>query len=130
MTAHYAAGLFPLDEPCFLQNSEMLDEPRQRHIERLGQLADRALAVPEPSEHGAPRGIGERAEDCVEPRRRIVNHKVKYERTFYGCQATANRRGRWRAESASYAFACVMIAVASADVAQARLAWAIQSASP
>jgi hypothetical protein len=37
---HHPAGLAPLDEPSVFQNGEMLDEPRQRHSERLGQLAD------------------------------------------------------------------------------------------
>jgi hypothetical protein len=77
LTAHHAAGLFPLDEPRILQNAEMLDESRKRHAEWLGQLPDRAVAMPELGEHGTPRGIGERAEDRVEPLARIVNHKVK-----------------------------------------------------
>jgi hypothetical protein len=77
LTAHHAAGLFSLDEPRILQNAQMLDESRQRHAERLGQLADRAVAVPELGEHGTPSGIGERTEDRVEPLARIVNHKVK-----------------------------------------------------
>ena len=60
-----------------MQNAQMLDESRQRHAERLGELADRAVAEPEPREHGTPSGIGERTEDRVEPLARIVNHKVK-----------------------------------------------------
>ena len=80
LTAHHAAGLAPHDEPGIFQNTEMLDESRQRHAERLGQLADRAVAVPELGEHGTPGGIGERAEDRVEPLARIVNHTVKYTR--------------------------------------------------
>jgi hypothetical protein len=67
LTAHHAAGLFPLDETRILQNSEMLDEPRKRHAERLGQLAHRSFAVSELGEHGTPRGIGERAENGIEP---------------------------------------------------------------
>jgi hypothetical protein len=67
LTAHHAAGFFPLDESGVLQNAKMLDEARQRHAERLGELADRALSAAEPRKHRAPRGVGERAEDCVEP---------------------------------------------------------------
>jgi hypothetical protein len=65
LTAHHAAGLPSLDEPRILQNAEMLDESRQRHAEWLGQLPDRAVAMPESGEHGAPRGIGECTEDGI-----------------------------------------------------------------
>jgi hypothetical protein len=66
LTVHDAAGLFPLDEASVFQNGEMLDDSRQRHADRRGELADRALAVPEPYQYRAPRGIGERAEYGVE----------------------------------------------------------------
>jgi hypothetical protein len=66
LTAHHAAALLSLDEPRILQNSEMLDESRQRHAERLGQLTHRSSAVSELGEHGTTRGIGEGAEDGVE----------------------------------------------------------------
>jgi len=65
----------------------MLDDRRQRHCERLGQLADRVLATPKPDEHGTPGGVGESAEDGIEPIRCIVNHTVKYVRVFRVCQA-------------------------------------------
>lgn len=71
----------------------MLDDRRQRHCERLGQLADRVLATPKPDEHGTPGGVGESAEDGIEPIRCIVNHTVKCERDFRVCQApTRDRR--------------------------------------
>jgi len=88
LTAHHAARLSPLDEPRIMQNPEMLDESRQRHAEWLGQLTHRALAVPELCEHGTPSGIGECAEDGVQPAARIVNHKVKYACGSAICQAT------------------------------------------
>jgi hypothetical protein len=87
LTAHHAACLSPLDEPRIMQNPEMLDESRQRHAEWLGQLTHRALAVPELREDGTPSGIGERAEDGVQPVGRIVNHKVKYVCESGSCQA-------------------------------------------
>ena len=77
LTAHHAAGLLSLDQPCILQNAEMLDESRKRHAEWLGQVPDRAVAMPKPGEHGPARGIGKSAEHRVEPGCRIVNHKVK-----------------------------------------------------
>ena len=65
LTAHHAAGLLSLDEPRILQDSEMLDESRKRHAKWLGQLPDRAVAMPELGEHGTARGIGERTEDGI-----------------------------------------------------------------
>jgi hypothetical protein len=65
LTAHHAAALLSLDEPCILQNAEMLDESRKRHAEWLGQVPDRAVAMPELGEHGTPRGIGKRTEDGI-----------------------------------------------------------------
>lgn len=76
----------------------MLDDRRQRHRERPGQLADRVLATPKPDEHGTPGGVGESTEDGVEPIRCIVNHKVKCERDFRACQArTRDLRARFAA---------------------------------
>jgi len=91
LTAHHAARLSPLDESRIMQNPEMLHESRERHAEWLGQLTDRALAAPKLCEHGAPSGIGERAENGVQPVGRIVNHKVKYGCEAGSCQATRAR---------------------------------------
>ena len=86
LTAHYAAGLAAHDEPGIFQNTEMLDESRQRHGERLRELADRTFAALEPGEHSTARGIGKGAENRVELAGRIVNHKVKCERESKSCQ--------------------------------------------
>ena len=93
LAAHDPADLFAFDEPGILENGEMLDDAGQRHADRRGQLADRALAVPEPDQDRAPRRIGERAEDGIEPARRIVNHKVKCAREFRASQAAVERKG-------------------------------------
>lgn len=66
LAAHHAANLLPCDEPRILEDREMLDEAGERHPERLGQRADRTLAVTEPREHGAPGRVGQRAEHGVE----------------------------------------------------------------
>ena len=86
LTAHHAAGLCAHDEARILQNTEMLDESRQRHAEWLGELTHRAFAMPELREHRTPRGVGECAEDDVESIARIVNHKVKCMRWSRRCQ--------------------------------------------
>jgi hypothetical protein len=92
LTAHHAAGLAAHDEPGIFQNTEMLDESRQRHRERLRELADRTFAALELREHSTARGIGEGTENGVEPAGRIVNHKVKCERQLNGCQAAGRER--------------------------------------
>jgi hypothetical protein len=43
--------------------------------------------MPEPHQDSAPRRIGERAEDGIQPARGIVNHKVKCARELRTCQA-------------------------------------------
>ena len=87
LAAHDPASLFAFDQTRILENGQMLDDSRQRHADRRGQLADRALAMPEPDQDRAPRRIGKRAEDGIEPARRIVNHKVKCARESRGSQA-------------------------------------------
>jgi len=56
----------------------MLDESGQRHSERLGQLADRALPSPKRRQHRTTRGVGKRPEDSIQPVCRIVNHTVQF----------------------------------------------------
>ena len=102
LAAHDAADLFAFDEPCILENGQMLDDAGQRHADRRGQLADRALALPEPDQDRAPRRIGERAEHGIEPARRIVNHKVKCARELRTSQAAVEEKGGhlWRVRRA------------------------------
>ena len=72
----------------------MLDEARQRHSERLGQLAHGVFAALESSQHRAPRRVGERAEDGIEAGRLIVNHMVHYMRSDDCCQQAPRESGR------------------------------------
>ena len=83
---HDAADLVARDEPGILQDAQMLDKTRQRHPERLGQLADRMLAVAELRQHGAPRRIGERAEYGVETAGCYSEPLVHFMRAAQGCQ--------------------------------------------
>jgi len=92
LAAHDAAHFFPGDQTGILENGQMLDDSRQRHADRRGELADRALAMPEPHQDSAPRRIGERAEDGIQPARGIVNHKVKCARELRTCQAACEGR--------------------------------------
>jgi hypothetical protein len=45
----------------------VLHESRQGHVERAGQLGDRTASVGERFDHLAPRRIGKRGKNRVEP---------------------------------------------------------------
>jgi hypothetical protein len=81
-TVDDTAGLAPFDQSRILENSEMLHESRQRHSERLGQLAGRSIALPQPRQDGASRRIRESAENGAERVARIVNHMVEFMPAF------------------------------------------------
>jgi len=63
---HDPAFLFPLDEPRFLENSQVLHESRQGHRERLRKLGDRPAAAREQGHDLPARRVGERRENGVE----------------------------------------------------------------
>ena len=65
----------PHEEAGVFQNAKMFGDCRQRHLERLGELADCPLAEREAGQDRAARRIAERGEGGVE-RMRIVNHLV------------------------------------------------------
>src|SRR6266704_2818981 len=67
------------DQPGALQHLEMLGDGGTAHRERLGELADRALALGQPGEDGAPRRVGECRERGAEAigRHAVMNHSVK-----------------------------------------------------
>ena len=54
------------DKPGGLQDTQMLQHRRHRHVERLGKLGHRRLAPGQPGQHGTPRRIGERAKHGVQ----------------------------------------------------------------
>ena len=55
----------------------MLDDGRERHVERPSELADRGRSADEAVHHDAPRRVGERLEGEIE-RQRLVKHSLKY----------------------------------------------------
>ena len=82
---HDAAALFPGDQPRILEDVEVLHDRRQRHGERLGEIADTdGVAVAQARQQRPPRRIGEGGERAVERGGLIVNHVVKY-REVRGC---------------------------------------------
>jgi len=65
------------DEPGPPQNAEVLGDRRERHLEGRCQLSDRRFTARQPAQDCTPRRVGECAEDRVQGRRVILNHKVK-----------------------------------------------------
>src|SRR5262249_36833604 len=59
----HAADLARADQAALFENVEMLRERWERHVEGARQLAHGGGAGAEPAQHGAPRGIAQRAED-------------------------------------------------------------------
>lgn len=85
-----AAALLAGDEAGVGQDVEMFHHRRQRHGERLGELAHRdAFAFAELREQRAPRGVGKGREGAVEGGGRIVNHMVKCIRAQRGVKSVA-----------------------------------------
>src|SRR5215813_14239163 len=76
----HAAGLARADEAALFEHVEMLRERWERHVEGARQLAHGGGAGAEPAQHGAPRGIAQRAKDPVEVWllvRHMPNHSEK-----------------------------------------------------
>jgi hypothetical protein len=65
----------PHEQAGFFQNAKVFRNRGQRHVERLGELADRPLTERQPGEDRAPRRIAEGGEGGVE-RIEIVNQLV------------------------------------------------------
>src|SRR4051812_8716008 len=70
-----ASHLLARDEPCRLQHLHVLRSAGESHAIGLGEIADRGFAERELRQHAAPRRIGQRVEDGVEPN---INHVVEY----------------------------------------------------
>lgn len=60
------------------EHAHVSRDRRQRDVERLGELGDRAFAGRESRQHRSPRGIAQRRECRVEDGRLIVNQRVNY----------------------------------------------------
>jgi hypothetical protein len=76
-----AAGLLACDQAGIRQHIEMLHDRRQRHRERLGELADRKpVAVGKPRQQRAPRWVRQRGKGAVQELIRglivTLNHMV------------------------------------------------------
>jgi hypothetical protein len=74
---HRAAGLLARDQAGIRQHVEMLDDRRQRHRKRLGQLAyGDAFLLDQPRQQCAAGRVGKRRKGSVERGVLILNHTV------------------------------------------------------
>jgi hypothetical protein len=62
----HAPHLLGADEPAGLEQLHVLHDGRERHHQRLGQLAHRRVATRQPVDDGAAGGIGQCLEDAIE----------------------------------------------------------------
>src|SRR5918993_4370249 len=73
------------DETCSLEDLQVLGGRGQRHLQRLGQLADGQLPIGQPAEHVPSRVVRERVEHRVQLPRSF-NHMVNYRSIRAYCQ--------------------------------------------
>jgi len=66
MAVAHAARLARPDEPAGLEQLDVLHDRRERHRQRLRQLAHRRVATRQPVDDGAARRVGQRLEDAIE----------------------------------------------------------------
>lgn len=71
-----AANDLTLEQARAFEDAQMLRDGGQGNIEWLGQLGNGGLASRKLREDGSASGVGEGAENGVEPNRGIVNHAV------------------------------------------------------
>jgi hypothetical protein len=97
-----AAVAFTDEKTGVFEHAHVLRDRRQGHLERFGELADRAFAAGELRQHRAARGIGQRGECRVEGW--IVNQRVNYY-VWTGCLSTWSRPATLRNWSADCEYA-------------------------
>src|SRR5262245_10492969 len=71
----HPAGLFRLDQAAVLQDLQVLHHRRQRHVERLGQFADRGRSAAQAFHNYPPGRVGQRLKYAIE-RAQMVKHML------------------------------------------------------
>src|SRR6202050_4614817 len=74
----YASDLLRGDEPCLLQDADMLLHACEGHMELLGKVRNRSVCTPELLQNAASGGVRERGERGIEAGPGILNHSVQY----------------------------------------------------
>jgi hypothetical protein len=77
LASNEATFLAPHDDAGVFEHREVFHETRERHAERLGELASRGAAVGELRDDGPAGRIGECGEDTAERVVSILNHMVQ-----------------------------------------------------
>src|SRR5215813_9871999 len=88
----HAPDLLRVDEPCLLQDADVLLHAREGHVELLGKVRDRSVGASELLQNAASGGIRERGERVIEAGSRILNHVVQYTTHGAGMQGEAESR--------------------------------------
>ena len=76
-THAYAAGLLLFDQPCLLENAQVLKNGWHRDVVGTGEFGYGGMPTLEGGEDGPARGVAEGTEGRVEIRL-ILNHTVMY----------------------------------------------------
>src|SRR5215218_7893217 len=76
----YAPNLLGADEAAHLQHLNVLYHRRQRHRQRLGELAHRGRSAAQALDDQHPAGIGQRVKDAIERLMpgALLKHSLKY----------------------------------------------------
>ena len=88
----HAPDLLGLDEPGLLEDGDVLLHTGEGHAERVGELGDRGIGLPEMLEHAAAGHVRQRGERGVEAGVLILHHMVQYQPTRPPRAPRAQRR--------------------------------------
>ena len=68
-----------LQQPRLLEDTHVLGDGLERHVERLRELGHRLLRARDAPQNRPPRGMRQRPKDVIEVLFATVNHEVDYQ---------------------------------------------------
>ena len=92
----HPADLLRDDEPCLLEDADVLAHASEGHVEPLGELRDRELGAPQLFQHAPTGAIRQRGERGIEIDPGILNHIVQYPTTRFAAVQAGFRNWRRR----------------------------------